>query len=250
MAARMWHSDPMDDWFKDWFDEDYAALYAHRDSLEAESAVATALLAAPELLVGPVLDLGCGTGRHLDVLRQRNPQAIGMDLSEILLRLAPSALHGRLLRGDMRHLPFRPASLAGLCLWFTPFGYFDDATNHRLIQHLAIALKPGGILVLDYLNAHHLRRNLVLEDEMERAGLRVRSQRSLEHGRVIKRMTLTRLDSGATREVVESVRVYEPEELIALAREADLHLRKAFGTYEGEAWFEDSPRWLAVFQKK
>ena len=240
----------MDDWFKDWFDADYAALYAHRDAQEAESAVATALSEAPELRVGPVLDLGCGTGRHLDVLRHRNPEAFGMDLSAALLQLAPHALEGRLLRGDMRHLPVKPASLNGLCLWFTPFGYFDDAANHRLIRNFAAVLKPGGILVLDYLNAHHLHRNLVSEDEIERAGLRVRSQRGLEHGRVIKRMTLTRLDSGATREVVESVRVYEPEELIALAREADLHLRKAFGTYEGEPWFEDSPRWLAVFQKK
>lgn len=240
----------MDEWFNDWFDEDYAALYAHRDALEAEAGVATALEAAPELLRGPVLDLGCGTGRHLEVLRHHNPKAIGMDLSQVLLKLAPVSLRGHLLRGDMRRLPLRAGSLAGLCLWFTPFGYFDDATNHRLIRNFSGVLEPGGILVLDYLNAHHLRRHLVAEDEIERNGLRVRSQRTLEQGRVVKRMTLTRMDSGATREVVESVRVYDPEELLGLATEAGLRLRQAFGTYEGGRWSEDSPRWLALFEKR
>lgn len=238
-----------EDWFKNWFDEDYASLYAHRDALEAEEAVATALRAAPGLRQGPVLDLGCGTGRHLEVLRRTNPEAFGLDLSESLLRLGHGSLHGWLIRGDMRHLPFRPGSLQGLCLWFTPFGYFDDSTNRRLIGNFATAVKPKGLLVLDYLNAHHLHRHLVAEDEFERAGLRVQNRRTLEDGRVVKRMTLTRLDSGATREVVESVRVYEPEELIAIALSAGFHLHQAFGSYQGEPWFEDSPRWLAVFEK-
>lgn len=239
----------MDDWFKNWFDEDYASLYAHRDGLEAEEAVATALRAAPELGQGPVLDLGCGTGRHLEALRRTNAQAFGLDLSESLLRLAPQALHGWLVRGDMRHLPLRAQSLQGLCLWFTPFGYFDDSTNHRLVQTFAVSLKAKGLLVLDYLNAHHLHRHLVAEDEFERSGLRVQSRRTLEGTRVVKRMVLTRLDSGASREVVESVRVYTPQELTRLAQEAGLHLRQAFGSYQGEPWAQDSPRWLALFEK-
>lgn len=239
----------MDEWFKDWFDEDYAALYAHRDSEEAEAAVATALNAAPELASGPVLDLGCGTGRHLEVLRRSNPEAFGMDLSASLLRLAPAALSHQLCRGDMRFLPFRPVSLRGLCLWFTPFGYFDDAANRRLVDTFSKVLRPGGILVLDYLNAHQLRQSLVAEDACERGGLRVNSRRSLEDGRVVKRMTLTRLDSGATREVVESVRVYEPEALLEMASGSGLSLRQAFGTYTGDPWTEASPRWLAIFQK-
>ncbi len=237
----------MDEWFKDWFDEDYAALYAHRDEAEARRAVATALRLAPELGSGPVLDLGCGSGRHLVELRRANPRAFGMDLSGPLLRLAEETLRGSLVRGDMRHLPVKAAGLAGLCLWFTPFGYFGDEANKDLLHALAQALRPGGVLLLDYLNAHQLRRHLVQEDVAERAGLRVHSRRSLEEGRVIKRMTLTRLDSGATREVVESVRVYEPDELEALARPAGFRLRTALGSYEGASFVEASPRWIALF---
>ena len=66
----------MADWFEEWFDGDYAELYAHRDTTEARRAVELALRVAPELAEGPVLDLGCGSGRHLEVLRGVNPLSL------------------------------------------------------------------------------------------------------------------------------------------------------------------------------
>ncbi len=239
----------MADWFNDWFDEDYLALYANRDGAEAGQAVATALRLAPELATGPVLDLACGAGRHLWPLREVNGEAFGLDLSESLLRAAPVRLRGHLLRGDMRRLPLQPGSLAGACLWFTPFGYFSDADNRSLLHDLAACLKPGGILLMDYLHAAHLRKNLVVEDVEEHGRLRVHSRRTLEGQRIVKRMSIEYLESGATREVVESVRVYEPVELLALAQEAGFQLRTALGDYSGTPFNLESPRWLALFEK-
>jgi SAM-dependent methyltransferase len=241
----------MEEWFKDWFDADYAALYAHRDAAEAALAVRTALSAAPPLASGPVLDLGCGTGRHLAELRKVNAEAFGLDLSPHLLGLAPRALNGWLLRGDMRHLPIRPRSLSGICLWFTPFGYFSDEENRRLLQDLQGLLAPGGVLLLDLMNARRLRAELVAEDTVERNGLRVLSQRTFEAGRIVKRMAIEHLDSGAMREAVESVRVYEAEELRTMAGSCGLLLRRELGNYEGSPFDEEaSPRWLGIYQKK
>ncbi|MBS1765935.1 MAG: class I SAM-dependent methyltransferase [Acidobacteria bacterium] len=238
----------MADWFEQWFDEDYAALYAHRDAREAELAVATALREAPELASGPVLDLACGAGRHLTELRKANPSAFGLDLSPALLRLAPACLHPWLLRGDMRQLPLKPG-LAGITLWFTPFGYFDDAQNEALLHSLSERLRRDGVLLMDYLNAAELRRNLVPEDTIERNGIRVTSHRRLEGGRVVKDMELVKLASGERRAAHESVRVYEPEELLTLATRAGLRLRKALGHYDGSAFDKRSPRWIALFEK-
>lgn len=241
----------MDEWFKDWFDADYAALYAHRDEEEAALAVGTMLRVAPELAEGPMLDLACGAGRHLVELRKVNPLAFGLDLSSHLLALAPHDLRGRLLRGDMRHLPLRTGSLAGVCLWFTPFGYFSDHENQRLLCTLQGLLRPHGLLLLDFLNAARLRAGLVEEDVLERNGLRVRSHRSIEGDRVVKRMTIEHLDSGAVREAVESVHIYEPWQLKRMACACGFALRAELGDYSGNDFRADaSPRWLGVFAKK
>jgi len=237
------------DWFEAWFDDDYALLYAHRDAGEARLGVGRALREAPELGQGPVLDLGCGTGRHLEILRQTNPLAFGMDLSPALLGLAPAGLHPWLLRGDMRTVPVKAGTLAGLCLWFTPFGYFSDEQNRALMVDLGRLLRPGGVLLMDYLNADQVVRSLVPQDTLERAGVRVLSRRVIEGERIVKRMTLTRLDTGETREAMESVRLYRPAALRAMAGATGLGLRSVMGTYAGAAFHEDSPRWIGIFEK-
>jgi SAM-dependent methyltransferase len=238
------------EWFKDWFDEDYAAIYAGRGHEEAGTAVAMALNRAPQLARGPVLDLACGSGRHLDVLRRTNPQAFGLDLSRELLALARPELRPWLLRGDMRALPFKDGSLTGVCLWFTPFGYFSDDQNRALLARLRGLLAPGGVLLLDYLNAGHVRAHLVPEDEKVHRGLRVASRRAVEGHRLVKRMELTRLDTGATRKVTESVRLYERTELLAMARDAGLEPFFEAGSYQGEPFDERaSARWIGFLRQ-
>ena len=235
----------MDEWFKDWFDKDYAAVYGHRDEAEAEAAVALALALAPQLASGPVLDLGCGGGRHLAVLRRSNPLAFGLDLSRDLLALAPAELRPWLLRGDMRRLPLRPARLSGICMWFTPFGYFSDAENRELVGRLRALLRPGGVLLLDYLNAPYVRGHLVAEDVAVHGAIQVHSRRALEGDRLVKRMTLTHLESGRTREAMESLRLYEPSELVALGRASGLELTAEAGDYQGARFDpERSSRWI------
>ena len=240
----------MDEWFKDWFDKDYAAIYGHRDGAEAERAVAMARSLAPDLDHGPVLDLACGAGRHLAVLRWSNRLAFGVDLSRDLLAMSPAHLRPWLLRADMRRLPLRPGRLAGICLWFTPFGYFSDAENRALLASLRDLLRPGGVLVLDYLNAGFVLEHLVAEDEIWRGGLRVHSTRRLEGDRLVRRMVLADPAGGRTREALESVRLYRPEELRALAGQCGLEIQCEVGDYDGSAFdAERGPRWIGFLRR-
>ena len=239
----------MTEWFETWFDEDYARLYAHPDAEEARVALGRAMWVAPELTEGPVLDLACGAGRHLEILRRANPLAFGMDLSRPLLQMAPGGLRPWLLRGDMRQIPVKDGTLHGICLWFTPFGYFSDGENRALMMRLGALLQPQGVLVMDYLNADLVARTLVPEETVERGIIRAQSRRSLEGDRLVKRMVLTRTDTGEVRDVLESVRLYHPTDLQEMAVRAGLRLRRVMGTYAGEAFTDDSPRWIGVFEK-
>jgi hypothetical protein len=150
----------------------------------------------------------------------------------------------------MRALPVRSGTLAGICLWFTPFGYFSDEENRALLLRLHRLLRPGGVLVMDYLNAEHVREHLVPEDEAVHQGLRVVSRRTLEGHRLIKHMQLTHLDTGATRKVTESVRLYTPQELTAMAAECGLEPFHVAGNYIGEPFDRRrSVRWIGFLRK-
>jgi tRNA (uracil-5-)-methyltransferase TRM9 len=60
---------------------------------------------------GVALDLGCGNGRHLPLLRERFDTAVGIDFSRSMVALAEPPV----VRGDLSALPFR-SSCADLAL--------------------------------------------------------------------------------------------------------------------------------------
>jgi hypothetical protein len=101
------------------------------------------------------------------------------------------------------------------------------------------------VLVLDYLNAGFVREHLVAEDETRKGGIRVLSRRTLEGDRLVKRMTLTHLETGRIRQAEESLRLYDPAELRALAGECGLQPRGEAGDYLGSPFEpQTSSRWI------
>src|SRR6185436_3539179 len=84
------------------------------------------------------------------------------------------------VRGDIRHLPFRPAAFDVTVNLFTSFGYFADDLEHRqVLLEAAETLAPGGAFVLDYFHAASVRRGLVPREEQ-----RVGEQRVLVERRI------------------------------------------------------------------
>ena len=63
-----------------------------------------------------VLDLGCGPGRDIALLRERGLRVIGVDRSTGMLREAQRRVGGALVCADMRALPLGDASLDGVWL--------------------------------------------------------------------------------------------------------------------------------------
>ncbi len=232
------------EWFRHWFGEEYLRLYPHRDQADAAAAVRLYLeVSGPPR--GRSLDLACGEGRHLRELRRAGVDAVGLDLSLPLLRLArrSETLPFLLVRADMRRLPFRDASFSTVTSFFTSFGYFAAAEEDvEAAREIRRVLAPGGRFLLDYLNAAHVRAALVPEEMLDLDGGSVHVTRSIEGDVVVKRMRISSGEGGRPSEHVERVRLYTPEELETLLASAGLVPTDRFGDYEGAPFAPSSTR--------
>lgn len=237
------------EWFREWFGEAYLALYPHRDEAEARAAVRLLVEAGEPDPAHPVLDLACGAGRHLRALRGAGLRAVGTDLSLPLLREARGRAgteEPALVRGDMRRLPFAAEAFGAVANFFTSFGYFaTSGEDARAAAEIARVLRPGGVFVLDYLNASRVRDTLVPEDEAELDDRTVRQRRWLEGDAVVKRIEI--LEPGEAPMVHhERVRLYDPEGLETLLRESGLEPLHRYGDYAGSEHAADSPRLILL----
>lgn len=232
-------------WYREWFGEAYLELYPHRDAEEAGRGVDLFLdLTSPER-GSRILDLACGAGRHLGPLEAAGLRPVGLDLSRPLLDRAADGGARRLVRGDMRRLPFRTGAFDGVVQFFTSFGYFDSREgDRRVLEEVRRVLRPGGAFLLDFLNAGKVRREIVPEDVREIEGRTVRQRRWIEGDRVVKEIEI----DGGVREDPETfrerVRLYEPDELVSMLEEADLRVRERRGDYGGAPFEEEAPRLL------
>lgn len=240
------------DWFRQSFDALYPLLYRHRDLAEADRFLER-LEARGSLRSARILDLGCGPGRYLEALERRGSAAIGLDLSAALLARARARLaHPRLVRGDMRDLPFRAGAFGGVLVMFTTFGYFPgDEENERVLSEIARVLGPGGCLVLDLHNAREARRCLVPRSRREIEELVVEERRWIEPGGRFLRKTTTVQGPGAREErsYEERVRLYEEEEIVTMLRARGFRVLETWGGYDAAIFDPDRSKRLLLLAR-
>jgi SAM-dependent methyltransferase len=238
------------EWYRDWFGEEYLALYPHRDEEEARAAVDLVCrgCAPPD---GLILDLACGAGRHMLEFERRGLRAIGLDLSAPLLEQARDRGRDlRLVRGDMRKLPFADRSFQFVANFFTSFGYFADPDEDaRVLDEIRRVLEPGGCFALDFLNAERVRAALVHGDERKHDGRRVVQKRRLEEeGKVVVKEIhiFEENDDRLLATYYERVRLYAPAELSEMLRAARLEPERSYGDYSGARSSPEAPRFILI----
>ncbi|HEY4733286.1 MAG TPA: class I SAM-dependent methyltransferase [Gemmatimonadaceae bacterium] len=229
------------DWFEEWFGQDYLDIYQHRDETEAERAIELIATNLAGRQIDRVLDLACGAGRHTRVLRERW-WTVGLDLSMSLLKVARrESPDGPFVRADMRELPFAAQSFDLVVNLFTSFGYFDNDSEHsRVLARVSESMRHGGTLVIDYLNATQVRRELVPYDERVENGITIEQRRSISPDDRFVEKIITLRERG--KEYIERVRLLSPRDLQRMLTDAGLKVDKLFGDYSGVEWGEDSPR--------
>lgn len=238
-----------EDWYERSFDALYPVIYAHRtvEAAERESRFAADRL---NLCTGKrVLDLACGSGRHLVHLRACGADGYGLDFSIFLLGEAKRLLKSSrgLLRADMRAIPFSGAFDA-IASFFTSFGYFlDREENLDVVRGVARALRPGGHFFIDYIGAKHAEQNLVPISKRIADPYSIEESRWIDDStwRINKCITVAR-NGVLLNRFAESVQLYSRDGFVNLLDEGGLHVEEMFGDYDGRPWDSGQPRMIAL----
>ncbi|NML07516.1 metalloregulator ArsR/SmtB family transcription factor [Sphingomonas sp. G-3-2-10] len=166
-AVRADRASAANEWFEDHAGDWDAIRSLHVAESEVEAAMGRVL---GEGSLGSLIDIGTGTGRMLELFAPRAEQALGIDRSSEMLRLARAKLV------DVANAELRQADLYALPL---PDGGADTAILHHVlhfaqqpgaaIAEAARVLGPGGrLLIADF--APHEREELRSKDAHARLG--------------------------------------------------------------------------------
>lgn len=233
-------------WYQEWFGEEYLELYSHRDENEARQQVAFFQLECGPVR-GPVLDLACGMGRHIQELAAAGYHAVGCDLSYTLVRTGMREYGAMAVaRADMRALPFCSGAVAGLVNFFTSFGYFaEEEENLQVVREMSRVLKGGAPFLFDYLNVHRELDQLVHRELQQTPSGPVQIERWFD---LADRSFNKRITIGHKR-YLERVRGYDLAEISAMFAASQLNIRAAFGDFDSSAFTRTSPRLILVGSK-
>lgn len=161
---------------------------------------------------GKVLDICCGTGRHATGLVAAGYELTGVDRdAAAIAQAAQSVPQGTFIELDQRALATVGDTFDAAMILWQSFGYFDQATNDRVLADIAQRLRPGGRLLLDVYHPGFVRSN-VGTAVSDRAPECRSITNAVEGDRLIS--TIEYLD-GATETM--DFELFDPEDLAARA---------------------------------
>jgi SAM-dependent methyltransferase len=236
--------------------DDYMAVYRDDLTSERSDAEVAAWVELLELDAAPagkrILDLACGFGRHANRLAALGHSVVGMDMMPGFLemarqRAAELGVQVDYRQGDMRELDF-VEEFDLVLLLFTSFGYFGDEENVRVMENVARALKPGGLLGFDVPNRDAVTKDVPSAHVIDRDGDLTINRLSFDvlSGRFHNRRILIR--DGVRKDKPFSIRLYNATEIRDLLNRAGLQVRKMVG-YGGQPLSADSRGILVVAPK-
>lgn len=213
---------------------------------------------------GPVLELGCGTGRVVVPVARTGVPVVGIDRSGPMLEYARRrcrrlavASRPALVRGDIRALPFADRRFSAV---MAPYGILQSLTKDRdlgaTLTEAARVVRPGGTLGID------LVPDLLAWDEYRnQTRLSGRLPSSAGHVTLIesvrqdRRRRLTIFDQEyverrggrvARHRFSLTFRTLPLPQMVARVEQAGFRVTAVLGDYRGRAWDLRADVWLLL----
>lgn len=239
-------------WFEEWFDSPlYEELYANRDEAEAAKLVELLISELQLNRCSKILDLGCGRGRHSITLNKRGYRVKGIDLSDQAIETARAKAEKMQLENisfevrDMRN-PL-PETFDAIVNLFTTFGYFQsDAENARVFDSVVQMLEPGGIFVLDYLNAGKVKSTYRPFDSGHFQNMEYQIQRYIEDDVIRKDIEFSGERENGEKSYSERVKLYDLDWFKEEMGKRNLVIDHLYGDYDGNEFDPESSARLLI----
>jgi 2-polyprenyl-3-methyl-5-hydroxy-6-metoxy-1,4-benzoquinol methylase len=202
-----------------------------------------------------LLDVGCGPGRHALEFAARGVEVVGVDIAQSFVDLGNAGaekaqLNATFLVADARTLS-TDKGLVGtfdrvISLCQGGFGlvgrHVDGSADASVLEEMAGALKPGGLIALSAFSAYFQLRYLELGDAFD-AATGVNSE-----------TTEIRNEAGERKSVELFTTCFTPLELRLLAEKSQLAVRQLWsatpGDYGRHALTVERPEFLLVGQRQ
>jgi len=216
---------------------------------------------------GPVLELGCGTGRITTPVARTGVPIVGVDRSRAMLAYARQrakrlrvAHRPGLVLSDIRSLPFAPRTFPAV---IAPYGILQSLTREAdlsaALSEAARVLVPGGTMGID------LVPDLVAwEEYKDKVRFRGRTRHGasltlIETVRQDRRRKLTTFDQRyverrggkkVTRQFSLTFRTLPLTAMVARVEAAGFRVTAVLGDYRGKAWDLRADVWLLLAQRR
>jgi SAM-dependent methyltransferase len=190
---------------------------------------------------GPVLEVGCGTGRVAEQLARAGHSVVALETSRASLAVArqrcrPYADRVRLQHHDLRHHPL-PERFHAAFVTLYAFNAMIDLEEERLfLRHTRQSMRDPGIIVLDcfcplsFVAPDQVGRWRLIERTSRGHRLEVRDRREMLNPLLEERTQMFRIDGGPEEEKVTHRRYVSPSQLAELLSEAG---------FENIRWIQD-----------
>lgn len=241
-------------WYEPWFDSAYYhKLYFQRKDEEIKSFIDCLLRHLQPTASSRMLDAACGRGRHSKLLAAAGYDVTAIDGTPESIAYAKQAESDTLhfYRHDIR-LPFWMAYFDYAFNLATAFGYFATQREHdNAVRTISQSLKPGGLLVFDYLNVHFAEAYLQHNETaiIEETHYEIHRWHDRDH--FYKRISISDKALEQPLEVTEKIAKFSLGDFTDMLSYQNMQVTEVFGDYQLHPYHvRKTPRMIILAKKK